>query len=182
MPIPPFIADLRTLVGHRLLWIASARAVVVNTEGHVLLGRYADTGAWGLPGGIIEPGEQPADAAVRECFEETGVIAVPKILTSVSVSQPETHPNSDQTQHLEVTFRCRAAGGEVSPRDGEFTDVRWHPLQALPYIDDATNDLSLITLALNSAGQTAFTFSGGTDLLPRRADGNIHPRTVAEHS
>ena len=32
-----------------------------------------------LPGGIIEPGEQPADAAVRECFKETGVIAVPEI-------------------------------------------------------------------------------------------------------
>ena len=98
----------------------------------------------------------------------------PRDLTSVTVPQAETRPNSDQTQHLELTFRCPAAGGQSSPIDGEFTDVRWHSLQALPYIDDAANDLSLITLALNSGGQTAFRFSGVTELLPVHADGNIH--------
>jgi 8-oxo-dGTP pyrophosphatase MutT (NUDIX family) len=162
MPIPPFIAELRSLVGHRLLWIATARAVVLNDEGHVLLGRYPASGAWALPGGTIDPAEQPADAAVRECFEETGVIALPEVLTSVTVSRVVTHQNSDQTQHLDLTFRCKMAGGQAHPSDGEFIEARWHAVDALPEIDAQTDDLELITQALNCNGQAMFSFSGAT--------------------
>jgi mutator protein MutT len=51
-------------------------AVVLDAEGHVLLVRRAKpprAGEWTLPGGRIEIGEAPADAAVREVREETGV-------------------------------------------------------------------------------------------------------------
>ena len=54
----------------------------MDDEGQVLLGRRTDTRSWALPGGIIDPGEQPADAAVRECFEETGRVAAPETLSS----------------------------------------------------------------------------------------------------
>jgi 8-oxo-dGTP pyrophosphatase MutT (NUDIX family) len=174
VPVPSFIAELRELVGHRLLWIASARAVVLDDDGQVLLGRDAASGAWALPGGIVDPGEHPADAVVRECFEETGVLAVPELLTSVTVSQPETHPNGDQTQHLEITFRCRSVGGEARPADGELLDVRWHPPDQLPDVDQRANDLTLIRLAINSDGRAEFPFSGVDHLL--RADGIAAPR------
>ena len=63
----------RAVIGHRLLWLATARAVAVDDHGRVILGRCAGTGQWTLPGGIIEPAEQPADTAIGECCEETGI-------------------------------------------------------------------------------------------------------------
>jgi 8-oxo-dGTP pyrophosphatase MutT (NUDIX family) len=158
MPTPPFIAELRSLVGHRLLWLSTAIAVVLDGEGQVLLERRADTGRWALPGGIIDPAEQPADAAVRECFEETGVVAVPESLTSVTVSEPITYANGDQVQYLELAFRCRAVGGEARVNDEESLEVRWHALAALPELDD--RELSLLSHALRSSSGAAYSFSG----------------------
>lgn len=51
----------------------SAATVTVNDVGEVLLIRRADNGRWDLPGGVVELGEHPPTAAVRETREETGV-------------------------------------------------------------------------------------------------------------
>ncbi len=161
MPTPPFVAELRSLVGHRLLWLPTAAAVVLDGEGQVLLGRRADTGGWALPGGIIDPAEEPADAAVRECFEETGVVAIPEALTSVTVSQPITYANGDQVQYLELTFRCRVVGGTARVNDEESLEVRWHALDALPELDDG--ELGRLTQAVQGQG-AAYVFSGQADL------------------
>ena len=48
-------------------------AVFVVREGKVLLHRHRKLGMWLPPGGHIEAGELPDEAAVREVFEETGV-------------------------------------------------------------------------------------------------------------
>ena len=151
------------MVGHRPLWLSCAVAVVLDDEGRVLLQRRADNGAWALPGGIIDPAEQPADAAVRECFEETGVVAVPEALTSVSVSRPITYANGDQVQYLELTFRCRAVGGRARVNDGEALEVRWYPLEALPELGD--DNRSWLTHALDGGTEAAFTFSGLAEVL-----------------
>jgi 8-oxo-dGTP pyrophosphatase MutT (NUDIX family) len=55
--------------------------IVVNDQGHILMGRHHeepednkhDIGTWSFPGGHIEAGESPMDAAIRELKEETGV-------------------------------------------------------------------------------------------------------------
>jgi 8-oxo-dGTP pyrophosphatase MutT (NUDIX family) len=162
MPTPPFITELRSLIGHRPLWLSCAAAVVLDDDGRVLLERRADTGRWALPGGIIDPGEQPADAAVRECFEETGVVAVPEALISVTVSPPVTYANGDHTQYLELTFRCRAVGGRACVNDAESLEVCWYALDGLPELDE--RNLSWITQALGGDG-TAYAFSGLTEVL-----------------
>lgn len=174
MPTPPFIAELRSLVGQRPLWLSCAIAVVLDDDdGQVLLARRADTRAWALPGGIIDPAEQPADAAVRECFEETGVIATPEVLTSVTVSQPITYPNGDQTQYLQLTFRCRAVGGEARVNDEESLEVGWHALDALPELDESNRNW--LTQALDNNGVTAYSFSGLAEVLgPAAVEGGRH--------
>ncbi len=135
----------------------------MDYHGRVILGRYPSSDTWTIPGGVIDPGEHPADAAVRECYEETGIIAMPEALTSVTVSGLVTHDSGDLTRHLDITFRCRAAGGEARPADGEFQDVRWHHTAALPALP--AYELGILTQAVNGDGQPAFTFSGITQAL-----------------
>jgi 8-oxo-dGTP pyrophosphatase MutT (NUDIX family) len=109
MPIPEFVAKLRAHVGHDLLWLSSATAVVLDERGRILLARRSDTGAWALPGGIIDPAEQPAHAVIREVFEETGVIAEPERLIEVAVSPRFAYPNGDEVQYLDTNNRKASA-------------------------------------------------------------------------
>ena len=48
-----------------------ARAIILNEQGEVLLGKN-QSDEWMVPGGGIKPGEHPVDAVLRECDEETG--------------------------------------------------------------------------------------------------------------
>lgn len=108
-------------------------AVVFDDEGRVLLGRRADNGRWAIVGGIVEPGEQPADCAVREVYEETAVrCEVERIVLVETLSKPVVYPNGDECQFMDVTFRCRAVGGEARVNDDESTDVRWFDVDDLP--------------------------------------------------
>jgi 8-oxo-dGTP pyrophosphatase MutT (NUDIX family) len=158
MPTPEFVTGLRAHIGHDLLWLSSAAGVVFDADGRVLLGRRSDTGNWGLPGGIVDPGEEPADAAVREIYEETGVIAVPEALVAVSVSGVVTYPNGDVVQYLEVLFRCRATGGTARVNDSESVEVSWHALDNLPALDART--LRRVGQATAGTDRAAFAFSG----------------------
>ena len=103
MPISPYIAGLRARVGHDLLMLPGVSAVVRNDRGQILLGRRSDDGSWGLPAGAIDPGEQPADAVVREIYEETGVVAEIERIGGVALNRA-IYPNGDVCDYLDVWF------------------------------------------------------------------------------
>lgn len=84
-----------------------ADALIRDADGRVLLVRRADDRRWAMPGGWVDPGEAPADAAVRETFEETGLVVADPQLRHVAKG-----PNS---RHL--TFECRVAGGHLAISD-----------------------------------------------------------------
>lgn len=131
MPIPPFVVELRKLVGTRELWLPAVTAVVVR-DGHLLLTLRADNGQWAPVTGIVDPGEEPAVAARREALEETGVEVTVDRLASVSVSPQITHANGDLGVYLDLTFACSWVSGDARVGDDENTDVRWWPLDSLP--------------------------------------------------
>ncbi|MFI9595338.1 NUDIX hydrolase [Nonomuraea sp. NPDC052265] len=131
MSTPEFVLALREKIGTEPLWLSGVTAVVLR-EAQVLLVRRADTGAWTPVTGIIDPGEQPADAALREVAEETGVRAVAERLALVHVTREVTYPNGDRARYLDLVFRCRWASGDPYPADGENSEARWFPLRALP--------------------------------------------------
>ncbi len=108
MPIPEFIVALREKVGHAPLWLSGVSVVIRDDDGRVLLTRRADNGQWAVVSGVLEPGEEPSAAAVREAKEETGVDAELVRITSIDVTEPITYPNGDVTQYLDV---CFLAGG-----------------------------------------------------------------------
>ncbi|WP_330456149.1 NUDIX domain-containing protein [Streptomyces sp. NBC_00820] len=136
MATPEFIRTLRTSAGHQLLWLPGVTAVVFDDDGRVLLNRRTDTRKWSVLGGIPEPGEQPAACAVREVFEETAVRCVLERVVLVQALEPVTYPNGDVCQYMDITFRCRAVGGEARVNDDESLEVGWFEVDALPDLNE----------------------------------------------
>lgn len=144
MATPEFILALREKVGTTPLWLSGVTAVVVRgggpgggrTADEVLLVRRSDTGEWSPVCGIIDPGEEPSDAAVREVLEEADVHATVEHLAWVHVTDMYTYDNGDQTQYVDLVFRLRWDTGEPYPADGENTDARWFGRDDLPEMSD----------------------------------------------
>ncbi|MFF7178637.1 NUDIX domain-containing protein [Streptomyces sp. NPDC008121] len=133
MGTPDFIRELRATAGHQLLFLPGVSVVVFDDRGRVLLGRRADNGLWSIIGGIVEPGEQPADCAVREVYEETAVrCEVERVVLVETLRKPVVYANGDQCQFMDISFRCRAVGGEARVNDEESTEVGWFEVDRLP--------------------------------------------------
>ena len=131
MPVPDFIIELRRHIGHAPLWLPGVTAVVIRDQ-KVLLVKRSDNGAWTPVTGIVEPGENPADGAVREVLEESGVHAVARRLAWVHVTDPVVHANGDQAQYLDHVFLMDWISGTPHPSDDESVDAGWFDLTALP--------------------------------------------------
>lgn len=135
MPIPDFLRALRERIGHDHLMMPAVAMVVPDDRGRVLVMRRADTGAWSLPSGIIEPGEEPAHSAVRELHEETGLVAVADAVLC-TFRTPELHyPNGDVASYVSTLFRCRVLRGELEARDGEALAFDWRAVDDIGDID-----------------------------------------------
>jgi 8-oxo-dGTP pyrophosphatase MutT (NUDIX family) len=67
-----YIRELRSLVGTRPLILVGAVVIIQNDNYQILLQHRKD-GNWGLPGGLMEPGESLEETAIREVYEETGL-------------------------------------------------------------------------------------------------------------
>lgn len=132
MPVPRFVTDLRAHVGHAPLWLSGVSAVVVDGSGRILLTRRADNRRWAVVSGILEPGEEPGPAVLREIREETGVEAELVRITSVDTAGPITYPNGDVASYLDVCFLARHTGGEPHPADEENLEVAWFAPDTLP--------------------------------------------------
>jgi ADP-ribose pyrophosphatase YjhB (NUDIX family) len=135
MPTPDFVLALREKIGHAPLWLTGITAVVTRGD-DLLLVRRSDNGAWTPVTGIVDPGEEPAVAAVREVLEEADVVAHPEHLAWVHTIPMVTYPNGDQSQYLDLTFLMRYESGEPHPADGENTDARWFAPYELPEMSE----------------------------------------------
>ena len=83
-------------------------------------------GTWGVPGGAARAGESPAEAALRECEEETGL---PARVLRLGAEHIQAHPDWSYT-----TFTAQApsdeAWDELVPLDRESLEIRWVRLSA----------------------------------------------------
>jgi 8-oxo-dGTP diphosphatase len=116
----------------------AAVGIVCIRNGAVLLIRRGNApmrGRWAIPGGRIEPGETPAQAAVREVREETGVtIALEGVIENFAIAP-----------YLITEFAARWLAGE--PRAGDDAlEARFTPLDQLHALD-LTPDLQRVIAA-----------------------------------
>lgn len=134
MPISEWMKSIRNIVGHDLVVMVGASAIVLDDNGRILLQQRSDNQQWGIPGGGIEPGEEPATSAIREVYEETGLHVEITRLIGVfgGKEQVKQYPNGDQFAYISVTFECRVIAGDINPDPDETLDANWFTLDNLP--------------------------------------------------
>lgn len=96
--------------------IPAATALVTNGENQILLvlrNRQPGIHKWGLPGGFVENGESPAEAAARELKEETGLIASPGKLINVIYQESDFY----KTALLIIGYRFGKYSGTIRAGD-----------------------------------------------------------------
>ncbi len=106
---------------------------LVAEDDRVLLSRFAPGGdiggLWMMPGGGVEFGESPADAAVREVYEETGMnVRITELLdVGSNTHRFERDGRPVQAHHMQVLYRAEVTGGTLGVVDvGGSTDAaRW---------------------------------------------------------
>lgn len=136
MPVPNFITELRSSVGHRPLWLPGVCAVIFDDAGRVLLGQRADNGLWAEIRGIPDPGEQPVAALKREALEEAALeIEVDEVFL-IDASDLVTYPNGDQASYMNLCFIAHAVSAEAAAgahiNDDESVDMGWFEVDDLP--------------------------------------------------
>ena len=99
---------------------------VVERDGRFLIGKRGErdvlAGYWEFPGGKIERGESPAEAAIRECLEETG-LAIRVTGQYATIVHDYDHGN------VRLHFLACATDGQLAPLPASF---RWVPKNELP--------------------------------------------------
>ncbi|PJJ65287.1 NUDIX domain-containing protein [Compostimonas suwonensis] len=121
----------------------------------MLLAHWNENGhsGWTLPGGGIDPGEDPADAALREILEETGYTAelgeLIGINSHVVDAARRTHGEGVPLHALRIVYRARVVSGELTDEIGGSTDrAAWFPLEEVAALDR----VGLVDVGLRFAG------------------------------
>jgi len=137
-----YIKNLRSKVGNSTLMISGVAASILDADNRILL-QEKSSEAWSLPAGMIEPGESPSTAIVREVQEETGLVITPtKILGVFGGKQFRyIYPNGDQVEYTIILMHCSIVRDTGLIADSETNSLRYFdrismPELALPYPKD----------------------------------------------
>lgn len=106
-------------------------AFVVNQDfNKAALIEHAQLQRWLQPGGHMEPGEYPAEAAVREATEETGLSGVQLMapgLIDVDIHTIPENPGKGEPEHshYDLRYLCVAINEEMAPDMSETNGAAW---------------------------------------------------------
>lgn len=111
-----------------------AMCFIEREDGAVLLVRQAYRKRWGVPGGLLQRGEEAADGARREVFEEVGLVVD-------LVGEPRVVVDAEP-QRVDIVYRAKVPTGVdpagASPQSPEIVETRWFPRESLPELQHET--------------------------------------------
>jgi len=127
------------------------RAVIFNEVGEILLIREKADDCWAMPGGWADIGYSPAEVAVKESFEEAGIIIQPVKLLAVLDKQKQNMPPAFEYVY-KIFILCKKLSNNIST-GAETSAVGWF----------SENNLPELSLPRNTVGQLQlmFRFSRG---------------------
>jgi ADP-ribose pyrophosphatase YjhB (NUDIX family) len=130
---PEIVAEWLASVGRGVAGYVTPKvavgALVGNGTGELLLLQRGDSGVWLYPTGWADIGYSPAEVAVKEVFEETGIEARPVRLVGVLDGQ---RFGARSLPFYSVVFHLEATGGTLRPHPLEARDVGWFSRDRLP--------------------------------------------------
>jgi 8-oxo-dGTP pyrophosphatase MutT (NUDIX family) len=137
-----YMADIRGLIGTRLLLTPAAGICLFDDHGRMLLARHRHDGSWGAPSGGAEPGETPEETARREYQEETG-LRLGSLTLIGAYGGPQflvRYPDGTETAYVIVLYGAAQYMGSIVLQDDELTEWRWvaheslETLQLMPHM------------------------------------------------
>jgi 8-oxo-dGTP pyrophosphatase MutT (NUDIX family) len=127
MPMSKYLRRLRERIGSDLLVLPAVAVMVLDQQRRLLLVQDAGMRLWATPGGAVDPDESPSDAAVREMWEETGLLVDLRRVLGV-YGGPHfrlTYANRDVVSYVVIAFEARIIGGSMRPDGVETIELGW---------------------------------------------------------
>jgi 8-oxo-dGTP diphosphatase len=127
-----------------------AMCFIERSDGALLLVRTSYRSRWGVPGGLLKRGEEPAEGARREVAEEVG-------LPIELIGEPSVVVDA-KPQRIDIVYRARVVEGTDADRlhigTPEIVEARWFPADSMPELQHETAG-ALVALARTSAAPPA---------------------------
>jgi 8-oxo-dGTP pyrophosphatase MutT (NUDIX family) len=130
-------------------YTVGAMCFIERDDGALLLVRHSYRQRWGVPGGLLERGELPGDAAVREVLEETGA-RIELLGEPAVVVAPDP-------QRVDLVYRARLADddpGRAAPSSPEIVATQWFGPDELPELQYETAQ-AMVALARSARAPQA---------------------------
>lgn len=158
MAISPYLRQLRERVGRELVMLPSVAVMVFDGAGRLLLVRAREFDRWQTVGGAIDPDKSPADAAVREAHEESGLeVELTRVIGVYGgPSFRLVYPNGDVCSYTAIAFAARPRGGAIRPDGDETVDVAWFTKEAAADLSMAPHTRLLVDEAFRHDPATRF--------------------------
>lgn len=106
-------------------------ALIVSNKKVLLLHRSVGFRVWEFPGGGIEFGESPEEAAVREAKEETGLT-----VKSIGLWMVNSQVTPQKHHHIWFLYRCKIMNGNPSVSDEDHDEIGWFTFEEMKNLPD----------------------------------------------
>lgn len=128
-----YVKDIRSKIGHDE-FIGVGAGIFIYKDNKVLLQKRKDNLCWSMHAGGLEIGESVEDAAKRELFEETGLIANTMELLGVfsGDGMRYTYPNGDKVSIVQIMYVCNDFSGELLAETDETVELAWFDIDDIP--------------------------------------------------
>lgn len=130
-----YIQTIRKLIGNEMLMTVGC-GIIIEQENQILLQHRKDRDVWGIPGGVMEPGETFLETAVRETFEETGLTAEQLELFGLYSGDEgfSEYQNGDKIFSVQIIFHSSSFSGKLIHNTDESHEHRFFSRNNLPHL------------------------------------------------